>query len=90
MKFVDGSIPVPNKDNPLHGAWERCNTLVVLWIMRSLSHSIVQNIIWIDYAKHLCKDLQDRFTQSDLAKISYKTKKISLKQGTNLITEYFT
>lgn len=66
LKFVDRSLHVPNRDDPLYGAWNWCNALVISWIMRSLSPSIAHNIIWIDWANDLWKDLHDRFTQSDV------------------------
>jgi len=37
MKFVDGSIDVPQPDDPTFEAWERCNVIILSWITCTLS-----------------------------------------------------
>ena len=41
LGFVDGSLPIPNKQNDISN-WERCNDLVGSWIPNSVSHDFVQ------------------------------------------------
>lgn len=90
-EFIDGSIPVPNKDDPLYKAWKRCNTFVLSWIIKSVCPSIAQSIMWIDSVKDLWKDLFDRYAQSDSIRISNLSDEInSLIQKNNSVTEYFT
>ncbi|XP_050217429.1 uncharacterized protein LOC126668266 [Mercurialis annua] len=43
LKFVDGRISAPAKDDPIFPVWERCNTMVLSWILKSLSPSISQS-----------------------------------------------
>ena len=70
IKFIDGSIVAPASDDAMFPAWERCNNMVFSWIMKSLSQSIAQSVIWIDSTRNLWKDLQDRFSQGDAIRIS--------------------
>ncbi|XP_058010323.1 uncharacterized protein LOC131183772 [Hevea brasiliensis] len=66
LKFVDGSLTVHAQTDPLYSAWERCNTMVLSWIVHSLSSSITQSILWIDKAINVWNDLKERFSQGDM------------------------
>lgn len=89
LKFVDGSIQSPSKDDPMYGSWKRCNAMVLCWIIRSLSPSIAQSVLLIDHAKDLWKDLHERSTLGDTVRISDLQEELySLKQGTSSVTEY--
>ncbi|XP_050231811.1 uncharacterized protein LOC126680689 [Mercurialis annua] len=91
LKFVDGSIPIPSKDDAIFSIWERCNTMVLSWIQRSLSPSIAQSIMWIDSALEVWKDLFDRFSQGNALRISDLQEEIYVfKQGTLSVTDFFT
>jgi len=37
LKFVDGSIKIPERDDPTYEAWERCNMMILSLITRTLS-----------------------------------------------------
>jgi hypothetical protein len=57
FKFVDGSIPIPEEDDLLYAAWERCNNLVHTWIINSISPSIAQSVVFIENAVDMWNDL---------------------------------
>jgi len=42
LKFVNGDLFEPTQDDELHEARERCNVMVISWIMRTLSAQIAQ------------------------------------------------
>ncbi|XP_050217669.1 uncharacterized protein LOC126668521 [Mercurialis annua] len=91
LKFVNGSIPVPSVNAEIYPAWERCNTMVVSWILRSLSPSIAQSILWIDTAIDVWKHLFDRFSQGNAIRVSDLQEEIyAYKQNNLSITDYFT
>jgi len=69
LKFVDSSIIIPTRDEPLYEAWERANVMILSWIIRTLSPHIVESVIYIDYAKDLWDDLKERFTKGDYCHI---------------------
>ena len=64
--FLTGVIPIPTPDDPTYSSWERCNTLLVSWLINSVSRSIVQSIIYLDWTIDVWNDLQERFSQSDI------------------------
>ena len=37
LKFIDGGIKKPQKNDSLYDAWERCNMMVLSWIIKTLS-----------------------------------------------------
>ncbi|RDX68310.1 hypothetical protein CR513_52721, partial [Mucuna pruriens] len=55
LSFIDGSFSQPSAGNPLFGAWQRCNTMVLAWIHRSISESLLKSILWI-WASEVWKD----------------------------------
>jgi len=42
MGFLTGAIIEPPYSDPLHTTWERCNTLIMSWLLNSLSPPIVK------------------------------------------------
>ncbi|KAF1876255.1 hypothetical protein Lal_00006886 [Lupinus albus] len=52
--FVNGVIMQPQETYPMFEAWERCNTMVISWITRSLTQSIPQSTIYIEIAQDFC------------------------------------
>ena len=45
LKFVDGSIAMPLVTDSLYPHWERCNTIVLSWLVHSLEPSIAQSVL---------------------------------------------
>nr|KYP42362.1 hypothetical protein KK1_036235 [Cajanus cajan] len=91
MGFLNGSIPKPIFTDPLYPYWERCNTLLMLWLLNSLSPSIAQSVIFFETAIDIWTDLRERFSQGDLLRVVELQEEIySLKQGSNNVTNYYT
>ncbi|XP_061349565.1 uncharacterized protein LOC133294823 [Gastrolobium bilobum] len=91
LGFIDGSIPPPNPDKPTFAAWQRCDTMVMAWIQKSISTSIVKSIIWIELARDTWLDLQERFSQGDVFRISdLMEEAFRLHQGDRSVVDYYT
>ena len=91
LGFVDGSIQEPDANSTIHPFWRRCNTMVLAWIVRSLTPAIAQSVLWIDNARTLWDELQERFSQADLFRVSDLQEEIfSFRQGDHSVTSYFT
>ncbi|XP_042067139.1 uncharacterized protein LOC121810436 [Salvia splendens] len=89
--FVNGVLLKPTEDDLLYAAWIRCNSMVVSWIMNSLSPQICSSIMYLDDAKEIWSDLRDSFSQCDFARVyQLKQKIMSLVQGDDDINCYFT
>ncbi|KAE9592425.1 putative retrotransposon gag domain, gag-polypeptide of LTR copia-type [Lupinus albus] len=91
LQFIDGSASQPPLDDPSHGAWLRCNTMVLSWIQHSIEEGIVKSVLWIDLAADVWKDLRERFSQGDIFRIvELQEEFYHLNQGKLIISDYFT
>jgi hypothetical protein len=63
--LIDGSMPKPSNSSSNFKAWMRCNDMVLSWIINSISKEIAANIIYIDNAEAMWKDLKERFSQGN-------------------------
>jgi len=50
IEFVLGTASCSTKKDPNFFAWNRCNNMVVSWLVHYLSSSIRKSIIWMDNA----------------------------------------
>ncbi|CAN1279752.1 Retrovirus-related Pol polyprotein from transposon RE1 [Linum perenne] len=91
LGFVNGAIPTPTPTDPLFPLWTRNNQLLLSWIQRSVSPSIMQSILWIESARDVWCELKERFSQGDVFRIADLQERIfSFKQSNLSISEYFT
>ncbi|XP_052114096.1 uncharacterized protein LOC127745435 [Arachis duranensis] len=91
LRFIEGTLVKPERDDPSSGAWDRCNTFVLSWLHRSLSPEILQSVLWCNNAYELWMDLKHRFDQGDLFRIADLEEELfSLRQGELTITSYYT
>ncbi|XP_019155956.1 PREDICTED: uncharacterized protein LOC109152764 [Ipomoea nil] len=89
--IIDGSISVPDVGHPEYGAWRRCNMIVSSWLLKSVSPSIAQSVIYFEKAKDIWEDLRKRFSQADPHRISELQDEIyNNKQGILSVTDYYT
>lgn len=63
VEFILGSHPCPAKNNPTYSAWQRCNNMVVSWLVHFVSTPIRQSIIWMDMAIDVWTALKTRYSQ---------------------------
>uniref|UniRef100_A0A2N9GQC0 Reverse transcriptase Ty1/copia-type domain-containing protein n=1 Tax=Fagus sylvatica TaxID=28930 RepID=A0A2N9GQC0_FAGSY len=63
--FVNGSIEPLNPSAPCYSSWKRCDTMVLSWILNSLSKEISASVIYLDTSIEVWKDLKERFSQSN-------------------------
>ncbi|XP_019238129.1 PREDICTED: uncharacterized protein LOC109218230 [Nicotiana attenuata] len=91
LGFIDGSLVVPEADSGLKKAWARCNHMVLPWLLNSLSKEIAENVLYLQSAKDLWSDLEDRFGQTNGAKLFQLQKELSgVVQGNTSVSTYFT
>ncbi|XP_019177871.1 PREDICTED: uncharacterized protein LOC109173068 [Ipomoea nil] len=91
MSFVNGLVAAPNKLDPRYYYWERCNTMLLSWILRALSPTIASSVLWINTAEGVWKDLKKRFSHQDVFRVAEIQSQIyQTRQGNSNINEYFT
>ncbi|XP_073022626.1 uncharacterized protein [Primulina eburnea] len=91
LVFVDGAYLRPPMDDLLYGAWNRCNSMVISWLLNSVSREISDSLLYIPTASEIWIDLRDRFHQSNAPRI-FQLKKLltGLHQGSMDINAYYT
>ncbi|XP_061359907.1 uncharacterized protein LOC133303951 [Gastrolobium bilobum] len=91
IDFVNRSIIPPDLDDPAYAAWQRCDTMVMAWLHRSISESIVKSILWIELARDVWLDLRERFSQADVFRVSdLMEEAYRLQQGDESVSQYYT
>ena len=90
LVFIDGSCVKP-VDPSQSRQWQRCDDMVTSWILNSLTKEIADSVEYVNNSSELWKELEDRYDQTNGAKLYQIQKKIDdLTQGTLDITVYYT
>lgn len=91
LGFIDGSYTSPDANSVLLAYWNRCNHMVISWLLNSISADIRNSIVYMHTAKLIWDDLAIRYAQSNLPKLFNLRKELSqLTQGSLTIASYFT
>ena len=89
--FIDGSCVKPAENSPQARQWQRCDDMVTSWILNSLTKEIADSVEYVNNSCELWKELEDRYDQTNGAKLYQIQKEIDdLTQGTLDITVYYT
>ncbi|XP_019265999.1 PREDICTED: uncharacterized protein LOC109243507 [Nicotiana attenuata] len=89
--FINGKCKKPKIDEVTYDQWARCDDMVTSWILNSLSEDLADSLQYVNDAKELWQELEDRYDQTNGAKLYQLQKEINdLSQGTLDITGYYT
>ncbi|KAH0635766.1 hypothetical protein KY289_035681 [Solanum tuberosum] len=69
LDFVTGEYLKPDTPSMTVRQWERCDDMVISWILNSLSKEIADSIEYVANSEELWKELQDRYDQTNGAKL---------------------
>jgi hypothetical protein len=91
LGFMDGSIIKPVATASTYLPWIRCNTMMLSWILNSVSKDIAASVIYLNTAEEIWLDLKERFSQKNGPRIYQIQKSISSLSQENLtISTYYT
>ncbi|XP_019231650.1 PREDICTED: uncharacterized protein LOC109212458 [Nicotiana attenuata] len=91
LGFINGSFPCPSSDSPLIDQWQRCNDMVISWLLNSLSRDIAESVIYSQTAEELWNELEERYGQADGTKLFQLQRELNnISQGTSDMAGYFT
>ncbi|GAV57603.1 UBN2_3 domain-containing protein [Cephalotus follicularis] len=86
--FIDGSSEKPDQNSQLLYQWERCNAIVLSWIMNTVSKELFNGIVYSTLV--VWKDLKERFDKVNGSQIFSLHKEIGyLTQGNVIVSVYF-
>ncbi|XP_030479183.2 uncharacterized protein LOC115696421 [Cannabis sativa] len=88
IQFVNGKLQQPDED---HDIWNRCNDLVISWLLHSVSVDIADSFMYKENAAEIWDDLQERFHQLNAPRVFEAKRSMQmLSQGSLDVTAYFT
>ncbi|XP_061372446.1 uncharacterized protein LOC133314915 [Gastrolobium bilobum] len=91
LYFVDGSVLRPPASDLLFSSWLRCNSMVISWILNSVSKEIADSLLYFSTAYEVWTDLQTRFSEANGPRIFQLKQQISsLCQGSLDVNGYYT
>ena len=91
LGFIDGSCVKPTANSNQSHQWQRCDDMVTSWILNSLTKEIADSVEYVSDSVELWKELEDRYDQTNGAKLYQIQKEINdLTQGNLDITVYYT
>ncbi|KAF5470095.1 hypothetical protein F2P56_010638 [Juglans regia] len=91
LGFIDGSLSAPKEDDPLFSPWSKCDTIVLSWLLNSLSSKIAQSVIYVDSSNAMWLEPKERFSQGNGPHIfELQTAICALRQYQNDVSTYFT
>ncbi|GAV65409.1 UBN2_3 domain-containing protein, partial [Cephalotus follicularis] len=89
--FIYGHCKKPATNSPLFHQWERCNAIVLSWIMNTMSKELFTRIVYATDAENVWKDLKERYVKVNGSRILSLHREIgSLNQGNTTVSIYYT
>ncbi|XP_075500194.1 uncharacterized protein LOC142538780 [Primulina tabacum] len=90
LPFIDGSCRRPEATSNMMPQWERCNAMVMSWIMNAVSKEILGGIVYSTDAVTVWTDLKDRFDTINGSRIFSIHRVIArLVQGATTVSVYY-
>ncbi|XP_019107780.1 uncharacterized protein LOC109136286 [Beta vulgaris subsp. vulgaris] len=91
LGFVTRSEKKNTTDNVKGEAWETCNSMIISWILGSVSESIKKSTMFVNSAHIIWKQLEQRFALTNWSR-KYKLNKelYKTKQQEKSISDYYT
>lgn len=91
LGFVTGTIEKDKSDPVKQEAWVTCNSMVITWIMANVSGTIKKSIMFLNTAKDMWRNLEQRFQMSHGArKYQVNRQLYGGKQNGRSVNEYYT
>nr|XP_010319894.1 uncharacterized protein LOC104647032 [Solanum lycopersicum] len=91
LGFIDGSILRSDFDGPLKKIWDRCNAIVITWLIYNVSQDLLSGILYSSSANQVWLNLKKRFDKINGSRLSQLHRNIfTLTQGTLNVSPYYT
>ena len=91
LGLVQGTVPRPHDDQVESEMWDTCNCMIIAWIQNSVSESIGKSILFLDSAREIWLQLEQRLSLSNGSRKYRLNKEIyEVKQNHGPVNEYYT
>lgn len=71
LGFVDGSYSRESMQSIFQTQWDRCNMIVLSWILNSLNIDLSVRIVFATNVSQVWKDLKERYNNVDGSRILF-------------------
>ncbi|XP_074352650.1 uncharacterized protein LOC141691793 [Apium graveolens] len=89
--FVDKSIPKPVEIDPYYKAWERCNSMMISWILGVLDQNLARSMLYFKSAREIWENLAENNVQaSETLMYGLQQSLYEIRQGHDSISTYYT
>jgi len=91
LGFINGTILIPGESDPKYMLWQRCNDMVLSWILNSLNQELANSVLYVETPSEIWLDLQERFSQGNFSH-HYQVQRsiVELQQNQDSIFTYYT
>ena len=90
--FIDGTLSLPPVNSFDDHAWQRCNNMVIDWLISSLDRYVAKSIMYFKTALEIRLDLEGQFEKTYPSQINYLQEKIlnTFQEPDMSLATYFT
>ncbi|XP_021997517.1 uncharacterized protein LOC110894606 [Helianthus annuus] len=90
LGFLNGTCTKSTKDDVLASQWDRCNSVVLTWILNSVSEELYVGQVYSSLASEVWSDLKDTYDRVDGSVVFGLYQKInSVSQNGASVSEYY-
>ncbi|KAJ1408401.1 Gag-polypeptide of LTR copia-type, partial [Sesbania bispinosa] len=89
--YITGDSKSPKKGDPNLNKWQLENSLVMSWLLNTMTNEIGENFMYYDTAKEMWDAVKETYSNVDNTSAVFEIKSIlhDLRQGDFSVTEYF-
>ncbi|KAJ0834657.1 putative RNA-directed DNA polymerase [Helianthus annuus] len=88
--FINGKCEKPNDDDVLAAQWDRCNSVVLTWLLNSVSEELFLGQVFSKLASEVWTDLKETYDKVDGSVVYDLYKRINcISQNGSLVAEYY-
>ena len=90
-EYLTGAIVQPKEDDPGYRTWKLENSMVMSWLINSMTNDIGENFMYYGTAKEIWDAARETYSNIDNTSAIFEIKSIlqDLRQGDSTVTEYF-
>lgn len=89
--FVDGSITKPAAIDVNIKAWERCNSMLISWLLGVLDQNIARSVLYFTTVREIWTILEERYGQTNgTLPFSLQQELGDIKQGHDSVSGFYT
>ncbi|KAE8725286.1 hypothetical protein F3Y22_tig00009003pilonHSYRG00075 [Hibiscus syriacus] len=90
LGFIDGDCTRGDFGELLQSQWDRCNAIVLSWILNTVSVDLSAGLVFAYTAAHVWNDLKEQFSKVDGSRIFFLHREIALfTQGDSSVFAYY-